>query len=95
MANYTRHDIANYSYYAASGYLKHYNSSGVLIETLATVSNFIGSFDVADSSKAGYNSPFFTSVSKGDCLELSFTMGGGPGTSVCQSQIQGYWISNN
>ena len=100
MTNYTRKDIANYNFFAASGYLKHYNSSGVLIETLATVSNFTG-FNVVqdgvvvDSSNAGYSSSFFTSVSKGDYLELSFTMGGGPGTSVCQSQIQGYWIYND
>ena len=98
VANYTRHDIASYSFYVASGYLKHYNSSGVLIETLATVSNFTGEIDVqngvvVDSSKAGYASSFFTSVSKGDYLELNFT--GEGGNSVCQSQIQGYWIYND
>ena len=99
LGNYNKDSDTDYTFYTASSYLKHYNASGVLIETLVTVSNFRGYIKVVDGVAQNPNtrfsySSFFTSVSKGDYLELSFTAGNGLGSHARQAEIQGYWIYN-
>ncbi len=96
LANYTRYSDTNYTFYSASGYLKHYNASGVLLETVAAVTDFTGHmYGPDDSSSRTYRSSCFITMSPGDYLILGYTPVNGTGSSLRQAALTGYWIFNN